>query len=493
MQLIVDVPFLADGEVNMVWDLKHTIFLAIIVYLCSGFVMTTLVWAVTLLLALVGYWLFVRSGDCVLEDDDAASGSTKDRATLPDDAIVVAGGTGKIVGTTSGHGGNPKRLFYSLSIVPTAGLPWTIERSYKEFRALYHALYVADTHNCRRNVSLLTNQSNNDHGRHLPTPPPFPKRAAFRAFVNQAKRTEGLAAFLQFLVQDDQLATNPLVVEFLGAHSPLKRVQKPEPALPSVPWISPLHTEAEDEALTALTPEERSIVDDVHADAIALHDALLARRIVLLRYISNQAWEVEAAKARVHRAVEWRQASLPSFDRAVLRNELHTGKMYLADFWDSNLNAIVIVRLHLENSFPQANYLVNAMYTMERALLHCSPVHRVTIVIDFSQWQFKHGPEQGIFFKFVKMMEAQYLLHVDRVVLFDLPWYMTQGFNVMKPFFDPVTRSKFVMAKSTDLAPIETVVDTARLLQHVGVGATFPFDVDTYLSSVHVSAKSPPQ
>ncbi|RHY00771.1 hypothetical protein DYB30_001607, partial [Aphanomyces astaci] len=76
-----------------------------------------------------------------------------------------------------------------------------------------------------------------------------------------------------------------------------------------------------------------------------------------------------------------------------------------------------------------------------RALLHASPVHRVTVVIDFSQWQFKHGPEQGIFLTFVKMMEAQYLLHVDRVVLFDLPWYMTQGYNMMKLFFNPITRT----------------------------------------------------
>ncbi|CAK4449437.1 unnamed protein product [Aphanomyces euteiches] len=103
------------------------------------------------------------------------------------------------------------------------------------------------------------------------------------------------------------------------------------------------------------------------------------------------------------------------------------------------MNAVAIVRLHLENSFPQSNFLVNAMYTMERALLHTSPVHHCTIVIDFSQYAFKHGPEQGIFLKFVKMMEAQYLVHVDKVILFDMPWYMTKGYNLLKPFFDPVT------------------------------------------------------
>ncbi|RHZ07503.1 hypothetical protein DYB26_006137 [Aphanomyces astaci] len=418
MKLIIDVPFLADGAVTMVWDIKHTIFLAIIVYMCTHHLVTPLVWAVTMLLGLVGHYLFARSGSRSTDDDNEVGSTKGDAAMLPDTTIVVSGGTSAIVGTTTCHGDNPKRMFYSLSISPAQGLPWTIERSYKEFRTLYHALFRDRSIISRRSSLSFSSRGSMDQS--SGNPPSFPKRMAVRCFVNQAKRTQGLATFLQFLVHDDQLSQDPRVVDFLGVHSPLKRVQQPEPALPKVAWTSPRHIAAEEAAMALLTDDERSKIEPLHADVAKLNDALVSRRLVLLR---------------------WRKTALPTFDRTLLQNELQTGKMYVADFCDFNLNAVIVVRLHLENSFPQANYMLNAMYTMERALLHASPVHRVTVVIDFSQWQFKHGPEQGIFLTFVKMMEAQYLLHVDRVVLFDLPWYMTQGYNMMKLFFNPITRT----------------------------------------------------
>ncbi|KAF0685771.1 Aste57867_22379 [Aphanomyces stellatus] len=475
MQLIIELPFLGGGgaTATMTWDTKHTILLGVVLFGCSYQYVTPLVWAISMLLVVSGYALFApRAAPGV----DAGSNKPVARNKANDDAVVLFGGNAKIAGTTKGHGDDPKRLYYTVHVEPAHGRAWTIDRSYNEFRALYVTLCMTGR--------LLKTSDGPAQSSKAPQPK-FPKRVVARILVNQTKRTQGLAAFLQYLVNDMHLAKDKLVAEFLGVNSPARRVQEDAPVLPPVPFVGPRHELAEKERLAALSMEERAKVDELqaHVVASAAADVLCARPLVLVRYISNHAWEIASTKAHVDKAIEWRQQTLPKFDRAVLQNELQTGKMYVSDLLDADLNAVVIVRLHLENSFPQTNYLVNAMYTMERALLHASPVHHCTIVIDFSLYAFKHGPEQGIFFQFVKMMEAQYLVHVHRVILYDLPWHMTTGFNMMKPFFDPVTRSKFVLAKSSDLAPIQAMVDTTALVQHVGKEATYPFNVVAYLNS----------
>ncbi|CAK4690416.1 unnamed protein product [Aphanomyces euteiches] len=406
----------------------------------------------TMLCVLVLYALHARSTNPTLDSKD-------DLNLRPMEAyreeLVIHGGRAKIAGTTKGHEPNPKRLYYTLHIEPSQGHAWTIDRSYKEFRNMYKALLVTGR--------LLGNDDTRSK-----KIPKFPKRS-LKLFVNQTKRTEGLAKFLQYLVDDERLAKDAHVIDFLGAHSPLRKIQGDASVLPSTPTIDARHEKAEQAKLSKLTTDERTKLEQLRADMP--HDQLCSRRLLLIKYISNCEWNVATAKARVSKAIEWRQTTLPVFDRAVLQNELQTGKIYVADFLDAKMNAVAIVRLHLENSFPQSNFLVNAMYTMERALLHTSPVHHCTIVIDFSQYAFKHGPEQGIFLKFVKMMEAQYLVHVDKVILFDMPWYMTKGYNLLKPFFDPVTCSKLILVKSTNLEPIRDSDD--------------PFDVDVYLQSIH--------
>ncbi|KAH9158181.1 hypothetical protein AeRB84_000014 [Aphanomyces euteiches] len=224
----------------------------------------------TMLCVLVLYALHARSTNPTLDSKDDLN--LRPMETYREE-LVIHGGRAKIAGTTKGHEPNPKRLYYTLHIEPSQGHAWTIDRSYKEFRNMYKALSVTGR--------LLGNDDTRSK-----KIPKFPKRS--------------LKLF--YLVDDERLAKDAHVIDFLGAHSPLRKIQGDASVLPSTPTIDARHEKAEQAKLSKLTTDERTKLEQLRADMP--HDQLCSRRLVLIKYISNCEWNVETAKARVSKAIE---------------------------------------------------------------------------------------------------------------------------------------------------------------------------------------------
>ncbi|EQC36022.1 hypothetical protein SDRG_06760 [Saprolegnia diclina VS20] len=343
-----------------------------------------------------------------------------------------------------------KRMYYTLEVAPfDGGAPWTLHRSYRDFRAL-------------RSTLLATSL----YFQHLSFPPRSPLG---HAFVNHTKRSQGLLAFVTYIVQHEVLSQLPSVIAFFA-----------------VPEVAPLalyvpHPHERDGGDQDRLPnEQRAMVAQLQQQLD--HDELFSCPIMLARHLQATSWSLPEAQARVQSIVAWRAANVPpSFDMDVLATELATGKLYVADFLAADNSALAIVKLYKENTWSAEHYVSNIKYTIEHGLRRVSPAHKMLVVIDFTNYSLTYCPDMSAFQDFVHMVEKYYIEHLGAIYLVDLPWLYAKMLHMIKPLLNATTRSKLTMVKSSNLKSLAAVLSTTDLLRHVGPAPTFELDVATYL------------
>ncbi|OQR98693.1 hypothetical protein ACHHYP_08233 [Achlya hypogyna] len=379
--------------------------------------------------------------------DDAATpeaATAKPTRTLHRARVVF---TGVALGSDS-KAQDKSRMYFSLEIAPTDGAPWTIHRSYSDFRAL-------------RNTLMATSLYFQHHS--------FPPRSPFGNWlVNYAKRTQGLVAFVTYVVQHDVLSRLPAVVAFFAMPE-----LEPTPVDLDMPHAHERHWDT-------LSAEQRAMMATLQQRLSA--DDLYRCPIVLLRHLQAAAWSLPTAQARLETVLGWRATSLPrSFDMDVLAHELSTGKLYVADFLTHDDRALAIVKLYKENTWSAEHYVTNIMYTIEHGLRRVSPVHAMSVVIDFTNYSLQYCPDMAAFQDFVTMVEKYYMEHLGTIYLVDLPWVYANMLCVIKPLLNATTRSKLTLVKSSNLRAIADAIDPTELLRHVGPRPSFELDVASYL------------
>ncbi|OQS05244.1 hypothetical protein THRCLA_02592 [Thraustotheca clavata] len=348
-----------------------------------------------------------------------------------------------------------KRMYYVMEMsLPDGNTKWLIERSYRDFRALRQTLMATTL-----------------YFQHLSFPPRSPLG---HWTINHTKRTQGLLAFVTYILQHDALSCHPAVVAFFSMPN------QSSPSL-ALPMHVPHHHENDTSYdITMWTDEQSRAI--VQLQQLLPPDELYTCPIILHRYLQTFSWDVSSAQILIESIISWRQTSLPHvFDTSILKQELESGKIYVADFLDKEQSALTIVKLYKENTWSTKHYLYNIMYTIEYGLRNVSPVHRMSVVIDFTNYSLKYCPDMNIFQKMVQMVEKYYIHHLGRIYVVDLPWIYAKMLYMIKPLLNPTTRSKLVLLRTSELNDLDDSICSTDLLRHVGPNPTFEFNVYKYL------------
>lgn len=243
--------------------------------------------------------------------------------------------------------------------------------------------------------------------------------------------------------------------------------------------VEPLN---ESEALSSL----QSMLQDLSPSA-----ASWATDDCLLRFLRARNLRVADAHTQLMNAIQWRSSygvddliARDSEKRSILRFEASTGKMFVLNERDRLGRAYIIMRPGLENSENTVDNLRYLVYTLERAS-HVAGDGKFTVVVDYFTGAFsaRNAPSISTMRETLRILQNHYPERLGDAVLFEAPGFFYPLFKVIKPFIDPVTRTKIHFVKRQHVRNDEQynqILDWSILPKEYGGNCDFQFDTDKY-------------
>ncbi|KAJ1567037.1 hypothetical protein HK405_007410 [Cladochytrium tenue] len=219
-------------------------------------------------------------------------------------------------------------------------------------------------------------------------------------------------------------------------------------AAPSAAALSPA------EILEPLSDEQRAAAAEVAAAVVS--DVLpeltgtslpgeeeWADTRCILRYLRATKWDTEAAVARLRATLQWRREYRPTeIPASEVEPEAVTGKEFFTGFDRQGRPILYLVPAN-ENTKTYDRQLRFVVYNLERGALLMPPgVEQFSLVIDFENISMFSGTPVSVSKKFLEVLGSHYPERLGLAFMVNPSWYLWVFFRLIRPFLDPVTKSK---------------------------------------------------
>ena len=121
---------------------------------------------------------------------------------------------------------------------------------------------------------------------------------------------------------------------------------------------------------------------------------------------------------------------------------------------DKQNRALVLIFPRTSAETTDDEFVLTQLYTMERAIA-CTEIasegreEKVLAVLDFSSFQSKYAPSLQAVKSLVSILQTKYPERLKNLVVIDPPFWMRSVYALIKPFLDPETRAKFILASGS--------------------------------------------
>ncbi len=145
------------------------------------------------------------------------------------------------------------------------------------------------------------------------------------------------------------------------------------------------------------------------------------------------------------------------------------------------------------DSYSDEAFIITILYTMERAIACTEALskgrhEKIIAVLYFAHFHFSHSPSLTAVKKLASILQHRYPERLKNLVVIDPPFWIRAMYSLVKPFLDPDTRQKFILA-SGDKGKQQVLsnlidIDQAMPFMLPGGRLSDPVDVDRYTSQV---------
>lgn len=220
-----------------------------------------------------------------------------------------------------------------------------------------------------------------------------------------------------------------------------------------------------------------------------------------MRHFRADKGSVEKAIKRIQYAIKWRQdfgvdkilraATNPTSDeerniRSILMHESSPGKMYVRNH-DKTKRAILYMYPVRENTNHPVHNIMYLVYSIERAIA-CTEkngLEKIVIIMDFKDWKMKHAAPMSTTKQTIHILQECYVERLERAYITNAPLIFRTFWNMVKPFLDPVTKSKIVFCSSkAGVNELKSNFDEEKVEAcALGTGNLKPFDAEEYFDT----------
>uniref|UniRef100_A0A7S1TDE7 CRAL-TRIO domain-containing protein n=1 Tax=Compsopogon caeruleus TaxID=31354 RepID=A0A7S1TDE7_9RHOD len=192
---------------------------------------------------------------------------------------------------------------------------------------------------------------------------------------------------------------------------------------------------------------ESELVKDYPEDRGWLDDACLNR------YLRARKFDWTKAFAMLEATLRWRRefgvVKIITDVSDGLRKEGEAPKTYV-NGKDMEGRPIMYMKPRFQNTEESEFQMHHLVYNLERAISEMEPpVEKMVIVMDFKQLSRRNNPSLSTQKQTLNILQNHYPERLGMAILVDAPPLFHALYKVIRPFVDPVTRSKIAWMKSS--------------------------------------------
>jgi len=155
--------------------------------------------------------------------------------------------------------------------------------------------------------------------------------------------------------------------------------------------------------------------------------------------------------------------------------------------------SIIILRSRSAADTDEEEFITSTIHTMERAIAVTehdtnSKQEKVMVVLDFGEFKSSLSPSLHSAKRMSAILQNHYPERLYKLIVIDPPFWMRTMYNLLKPFLDPETKKKFMMAtgdKQKENMFKELVDDAQAMPFMIPSGKlTDPVDIEHFLKVV---------
>jgi CRAL/TRIO domain len=171
--------------------------------------------------------------------------------------------------------------------------------------------------------------------------------------------------------------------------------------------------------------------------------------------------------------------------RGIFLREAETGKMYIRGY-DNEGRALMYMCQMRENTGHELNNMRYLVHALEKAIActkQKSGYEKIVLLIDFDGFTMSKSASLSTSRHTLDILQKRYPERMKRSFIMSPPMMFKAFWTLIKPFIDPVTKTKIVFCTSTGQEVLDTVHHSDTLeLRAYGTGANLrEFDAATYL------------
>lgn len=136
--------------------------------------------------------------------------------------------------------------------------------------------------------------------------------------------------------------------------------------------------------------------------------------------------------------------------RAFIQDDLTRQKGYIHGH-DNDGRAILVVRSRELAVTDDEAFILALLYLMERAIA-CTESYtagkqeKIIVVLDFGNFSSYLSPSMTAVKTVAKTLQYRYTERLHKMVIIDPPFWMRSMYTLVRPFLDPLTTAKFILA-----------------------------------------------
>jgi CRAL/TRIO domain len=175
--------------------------------------------------------------------------------------------------------------------------------------------------------------------------------------------------------------------------------------------------------------------------------------------------------------------------RAIIEKENETGKIYCRGY-DQEGRVAMYMRPHHENTHNALNNMRHLVYQLERAIA-CTEkksggLEKINLMVDYEHFRIRDSPPLSTSKWTITILQHHYPERLFKAYILNPGFVFRTFLSVVRPFLDPVTKSKLLMAsgKAEKQKKIGERFDLDVLEESSGgePGAVKDFDSKIYLA-----------
>lgn len=181
-------------------------------------------------------------------------------------------------------------------------------------------------------------------------------------------------------------------------------------------------------------------------------------------------------------SLRWRAEYKPEeIDGESLREVASTGKLFYRGH-DKSGRPVVYMTPSRENSQDYVKNVQNVVYNIEQAIASMPDgVEQMVWIMDFADYSSRHSVPLSVAREILDILSNQYPERLGTALVMSAPFLFTMFFTALKPFINPVTRSKIIFVGKSSEEQVEVLskyFDMSQIEKRFSGTSDFEFNID---------------